>query len=44
MANPFTNIVHPIYPHPIYPRQEQIVNIDNGFKNYGDGAEIAIAS
>jgi len=39
MARPI--IVHPIA---VVPRQQQDVHIDNGFKNYGDGAEIAIAS
>lgn len=39
-------MARPVFVHPIavLPRQEQNVQINNGFKNYGDGAEIAIAS
>ena len=39
-------LARPIIVHPItvVPRQEQNVQINNGFKNYGDGADIAIAS
>ena len=39
-------LARPIYVHPIavVPRQEQNVNLNNGFKNYGNGADIQIAS
>ena len=39
-------LARPIYAHPIavVPRQEQNVNLNKGFKNYGDGADIQIAS
>ena len=35
-------LARPIYVHPIavVPRQEQNVNLNKGFKNYGDGADI----